>query len=68
MNLNEINVPDGADEAMLWAAGREFVLRYDGYRESLIRERGLAEATVAFVCFNPEQEWIHSMRAELLER
>lgn len=65
MNLNEIHYPENADAAERWAAEREFGLRYDSYRECLLR--GLVITPLQFVCDNPEQEWIHSMRAELLD-
>ncbi len=63
-NLNELHVPPNADEADDFAVRREFGLRYDAYREGLVRDAGLREA---FVCLNPETQWIQSMRAELLE-
>lgn len=64
MNLNEIHVPENADDALEWAARREFGLRYDSYRECQVRENGLREM---FLCTSPEEQWIHSLRAELLE-
>ena len=68
MNLNELHVPDDADTALDWAVRREYGLRYDSYRECTLR--GLVAPVTprkVFACQNPEEAWIHSVRAELLE-
>jgi hypothetical protein len=63
-NLHELHVPTDSDEAADWAARREFGLRYDSYREAQLRENAITP--LMFICRDPETEWIHSMRAELL--
>lgn len=59
MNLSEIHIPDNADDALDWAARREYAMRYDAYREVQLREKGLREM---FVCHSPEAQWIADMQ------
>ncbi len=63
-NLNQLHVPPDADDATDWAVRREFGLRFDSYREGLIRTVGLAEV---YACHDPEKTWTESLRAELMQ-
>ena len=48
MNLNEIDIPQDADEAAIWAAEREFDLRYARLKRSRLGVSGaFAEAARA---------------------
>jgi hypothetical protein len=73
-NLHELHIPPDADEPTDWACRREFGMRYDAYREGPVWEDGTKEVLDAlgavqryFACDNPEEAWIHSVRADLLE-